>query len=67
MVNGNFPSYHPSDVSQPWPGETTTMSTLAFCLEMFPLCRAPTTAQATRSMPGQTQLQVPPGKGIGRF
>jgi len=37
MVNGNFPSYHPSDVSQPWPGETTTMSTLAFCLETFPL------------------------------
>lgn len=37
MVNGNFPSYHPSDVSQPWPGETTTMLTLAFCLEAFPL------------------------------
>jgi len=37
MVNGNFPSYHPSDMSQPWPGETTTMSTLAFCLETFPL------------------------------
>lgn len=35
MLNGNFPSYHPSDVSQPWPGETTTMSTLAFCLEPF--------------------------------
>ena len=37
MVNGNFPSYHPSDVSQPWPGETATMSTLAFRLATFPL------------------------------